>query len=59
MTPMKKGKKRNKGKGVKRPATPEQPIPNMPQMPSMRRLEGDWAKPAELLANENETVNLG
>jgi len=58
MTPTKKGKKRNKGKGVKRPVTPDQPIPNMPQTPSRKRLEADWAKPAELLTNENEPVNL-
>jgi len=58
MTPTKKGKKRNKGKGVKRPATPEQPIPNMPQTPSRRKLEADWAKPAETLTNENGPVNL-
>jgi hypothetical protein len=31
MTPMKKGKKCNKGKGLKRPETPDRPIPNMPQ----------------------------
>jgi len=36
MTPTKKGKKRNKGKGVKRPTTPERPIPNMPQTPSRK-----------------------
>jgi len=36
MTPTKKGKKRNKGKGVKRPVTPDQPIPNMPQTPSRK-----------------------
>jgi len=58
MTPMKKGKKRNKGKGVKRPETPDQPIPNMPQTPSRRRVEADWAKPAETLTNENGPVNL-
>jgi len=58
MTPTKKGKKRNKGKGVKRPATPEQPIPNIPQTPSRRRLEADWAKPAESLTNESGPVNL-
>jgi len=58
MTPTKKGKKRNKGKGVKRPATPERPIPNMPQTPSRKRLEADWAKPAESLTNENGPVNL-
>jgi len=53
MMPTKKGKKRNKGKGVKRPVTPERPIPNMPQMPSRRKLEADWAKPAEELTNQN------
>jgi len=58
MTPTKKGKKRNKGKGVRRPATPERPIPNMPQTPSRRKLEADWAKPAESLTNENGPVNL-
>jgi len=58
MTPTKKGKKRNKGKGVKRPATPDQPIPNMPQTPSRRKLEADWAKPADSLTNENGPVNL-
>jgi len=59
MTPTKKGKKRNKGKGVKRPVTPERPIQNMPQTPSRRKLEADWAKPAESLANENEPADLG
>jgi len=58
MTPTKKGKKRNKGKGVKRPATPDQPIPNMPQTPSRKKLEADWAKPAETLTNEDGPVNL-
>jgi len=58
MTPTKKGKKRNKGKGVKRPAMPDRPIPNMPQTPSRRKLEVDWAKPAESLMNENGPVNL-
>jgi len=58
MTPTKKGKKRNKGKGVKRPATLDRPIPNMPQTPSRKKLEADWAKPAETLTNENEPVNL-
>jgi len=58
MTPTKKGKKRNKGKGVRRPTTPERPIPNMPQTPSRRKLEADWAKPAERLTNEKEPVNL-
>ena len=41
MTPTKKGKKRNKGKGVKRPTTPERPIPNMPQSPSRKKFEAD------------------
>jgi len=58
MTPTKKGKKRNKGKGVRRPVTPERPIPNMPQTPSRRRLEADWVKPAERLTNEKEPANL-
>jgi len=58
MTPTKRGKKCNKGKGVKRPETPERPIPNMPQTPSRRNLEADWAKSAETLANESEPVNL-
>jgi len=58
MTPTKKGKKRNKGKGVKRPETPDRPIPNMPQTPSRRKLEADWAKPAEGLTNQNGPVNL-
>jgi len=58
MTPTKKGKKRNKGKGVRRPVTPERPIPNMPQTPSRRKLEADWAKPAEELTNRSEPVNL-
>jgi len=58
MTPTKKGKKRNKGKGVRRPETPERPIPNMPQTPSRKKLEADWAKPADLLTNEGGPVNL-
>jgi len=58
MTPTKKGKKRNKGKGVRRPATPDRPIPNMLQTPSRKRLDADWAKPAETLTNENGPVNL-
>jgi len=58
MTPTKKGKKRSKGKEVKRPVTPDQPIPNMPQTPSRKKLEADWAKPAETLTNENGPVNL-
>jgi len=58
MTPTKKGKKRNKGKGVRRPVTPERPIPNMPQTPSRKKLEADWAKPADTLTNENGPVNL-
>jgi len=59
MTPTKKGKKCNKRKGVKRPAMPEQPIPNMPQMPRRRKLESDWAKPADTLASEDEPADLG
>jgi len=58
MTPTKKGKKRNKGKGVRRPETPDQPIPNMPQTPSRRKLDVDWAKPAEMLTNKSGPVNL-
>jgi len=58
MTPTKKGKKRNKGKGVKRLAMPERPIPNMPQTPSRKKLEFDWAKPAESLASEDEPADL-
>jgi len=58
MTPTKKENKRNKGKGVKRPQTPEQPISNMPQTPSRRKFEADWAKPAEEMANEKKEVNL-
>jgi len=53
MTPTKKGKKRNKGKGVRRPETPERPIPNMPQTPSRKKLDADWSRPAETLTNEN------
>jgi len=59
MTPMKKGKKRNKGKGVKRLVTPERPILNMPQTPSRTKLEFDWAKPAASLAHEDEPADLG
>jgi len=59
LTPTKKGKKRNKGKGVKRPVTPERPIPNMPQTPSRRKLESDWAKPADMLTSEDELADLG
>jgi len=58
MTPTKKGKKRNKGKGVRRPVTPERPILNMPQTPSRRKLESDWAKPAEEVTSENKESNL-
>jgi len=58
MTPTKKGKKRNKGKGVKRPVTPERPIPNMPQTPRRRKLVADWSKPAEAITNEEGKVNL-
>jgi len=59
LTPTKKGKRRNEGKGVERLATPERPIPNMPQTPSRRKLEPEWAKPAESLANEDEPADLG
>jgi len=59
MTPTKKGNKRNQGKGVKRPRTPNRPIPNMPQTPSRKKLEADWAKPAESLTNKNEPADLG
>jgi len=58
LTPTKKGKKRNKGKGVKRPVTPERPIPNMLQTPSRRKLEVDWAKPADEVTTERKEVNL-
>jgi len=58
MMPTKKGKKRNKGKGVRRPETPKRPIPNMPQTPSRKRLESDWAKPAGIMTNEKGGVNL-
>jgi len=58
MMPTKKGKKRNKGKGGRRPVMPDQPIPNMPRTPSRRKLEVDWIKPAETLTNENGPVNL-
>jgi len=58
MTPTKKGKKRNKGKGVKRPVTPERPIPNMSQTPSRRKLESDWSKPAEVATNEKGGIDL-
>jgi hypothetical protein len=58
MMPTKSGKKRNKGKGVKRPETPERPIPNLPQTPSRRKLEADWANPAESLTNQEVPVNL-
>jgi len=37
---------------------PERPIPNMPQTPSRKKLEADWAKPAEEVTNENWEVNL-
>ena len=59
MTPMKKGKMRNEGKGDERPTTPERPIPKMPQTPSRKNLEADWAKPAEVLGNEDEPADLG
>jgi len=58
MMPTKKGKKCNKGKGVKRPETPERPIPNMLQTPSRRKLEADWAKPAKEVTNKNKETNL-
>jgi hypothetical protein len=58
MTPTNKGMKHNKGKGVKRPVTPERPIPNMPQTPTRRRLQDGLAEPAEVLTNEGEPVNL-
>jgi hypothetical protein len=58
MMPTKKGKNRNKGKGVRRPVTPERPIPIMPQTPSRKKLEADWAKPAEVVTNEGGPVNL-
>jgi len=57
-TPTKKGKKRNEGKGVKRPVTPERPIQNMPQTPRRRTLEADWAKPADGVTNEKKEANL-
>jgi len=59
MTPTKKGKKRNKGTGVKRPVKPERPILNMPQTPSRKKLESDWAKPAEVLTTGDEPADLG
>jgi len=31
----------------------------MPQTPSRRKLEGDWAKPADTLTSENEPADLG
>ena len=58
MTPIKMGKKRNKGKGVKRPETPERPIPNMPQTPCRRMLEIDWTKPASEVTNEKKEIDL-
>jgi len=58
MIPTKKGKKCNKRKGVKRPETLERPIPNMRQTPSRRKLEVDWAKPAEGAANGKRPGNL-
>jgi hypothetical protein len=30
----------------------------MPQTPSRKKLEADWAKPAEVLTNEGEPANL-
>jgi len=62
MTPTKVGKKRNKGKGViggERPQTPDRPIPNALKTPSRRDLHADWAKPAEELMNEKETIDWG
>jgi len=58
MTSTKKGKKQNKGKGVRRPETPERPILNMPQTPSRKKLELDWAKPAEKVTNEKKEIDL-
>jgi len=58
MTATKKGKKRNKGKGVVRLVTPERPIPNMPQTPSRRSHEADWTKPVEVVTNEEGVANL-
>jgi len=49
---------RNKGKGVERLVTPERPIRNVPQTPSMKKLEADWAKPAEEVTNGKSEVNL-
>jgi len=57
-TPTKKGKRRNKGKGVERPVTPKRPILNMPQTPSRNKLEADWAKPAVEVTNEKKEANL-
>jgi len=57
-TPTKKGTKCNKGKGVMWPGTPKRPIPNMLQTPIMRKLEADWAKPADEVTNEKMEVNL-
>ena len=59
MMPTKKGKRRNKGKGVRRPETPDQPILDMPQTPSRKKLELDWAKPAATLTSEDEPADLG
>jgi len=58
MTPTKQGKKRIKGKGVRRAVTPERPIPNVLQTPRRRKLEADWAKPAEEVTNERGVINL-
>jgi len=58
LTPTKKGKKLNKGMEVHRPITPERPIPNMLQTPSRKKLEHEFAKPAEEVTNENQEVNL-
>ena len=43
---------------MKTPATPDQPIPNTTQTPHRKKLEADWAKPAESMTNENGPVNL-
>jgi len=58
LMPTKKGKKHNKGKGVKRQVTPKRPIPNMPQTPTRRKLKADWAKPAEVVMNKKEPGTL-
>jgi hypothetical protein len=58
MMPTKWGKKRNKGKGVKRLEMSERPIPNRPRAPSRAQLEADWAKLAEESANGQGPGNL-